>query len=970
MKFRVVSWTLAILCGFAGGAAAQQGTSELRGRVIDSQGGALPGVTVTVRNQETGMFRETLSNADGTYFVSSIVPGTYEITAELQGFKKYSRGDIRLEIGRTTSIDVSLDVGSLEEVVTVRAESPILDLTSKEVGGTVTARELVDLPSINRNYIGFVGLLPGIIPSISNESFGSDSISVNGLDARSNTYLLDGGNNNDDAIGQRAGTQTRTPLESIQEFQVLTNQFDAEFGRSTGAVVNAVTKSGTNRFRGSAFTYFQDAALTEIDFFAKLNELEKPDTSRRELGGTLGGPILRDRAHFFASVERVLIDEGVTVNIVPRPDLNATATEQTRVWNTIGRFDHQINASNTWGVRWLREDSPQFNQLIGDVSLAAAREESDTDQTLVAMLNSVLSNSKANTIRLSWTREDVAFANPCFNGNGRNQADCPPTLNFQSFTDQQNSVAQDRINDAIQFENTLSWFIPGRRGDHDIKTGVQYQFVQVVSNAHDNMNGTFSFGTSDVPFDPANPFTYPDRLSIRVPGIGSSVVKAHYVSGFVQDKWKTGDRLTLTLGLRYDLEVLPTPGVDLAEIGVIGESPRDTNNLQPRFGFAYDFAGDGRTVVRGGYGIFYDKSHFDLGITALFTNGLFSESFTANFPTNAADSGPRNGSFPTHPLLANGPTVDRTLLAQMFPAGTRLRNAGGISVDNPDRKVPQMQQITAGIERQLATDMSVSADYVHGIGRDMFMTRDLNAGLRALPVPTSPLVRQHRDFHPAAINQLVNVGEMDYDALLVQLEKRFNRNYSARVSYTLSYARGNTPAVGSPTSTFQVLDDLNLDLNEGPTNVDRRHNFVISGTALVPRTGGLTVSWVARALSGSPFTLSDSRTDADRNGNQGEPLPEGTYSGTGDRAISVEHDGRRNGAYGPAFFQADVRIGYRLPAGDGRTLDLFGEIYNLTNRTNYGNPNGNIASSAFLVLNGYRDGAVPRTGQIGVRFAF
>ena len=266
------AWMLALLLGVAT-AFAQQGTTEVRGRVLDPQGAMLPGVTVTVRNQDTGMFRETVSGQDGTFIVGGIVPGRYELSAELQGFKKFLRRDVELEIGKTTSVDVPLEVGSISEVVNVSAETPMLDVTSKEVGGNITTRELVELPTINGNFVGFVGLLPGIVPTISTESFGSDSIAVNGQDPRNNNYMLDGGNNNDDVIGQRAGTQARTPIEAIQEFQVITNQFDAEFGRTTGAVVNAVTKSGTNIWHGSAFENFQDADLTGKDYFAKKNGL-------------------------------------------------------------------------------------------------------------------------------------------------------------------------------------------------------------------------------------------------------------------------------------------------------------------------------------------------------------------------------------------------------------------------------------------------------------------------------------------------------------------------------------------------------------------------------------------------------------------------------------------------------------------------------------------------------------------------
>ena len=227
MRVRLLYLMLAVLLTSAGVAWAQQGTSEMRGKVTDAQGAVLPGVNVTLTNQATGNVRETISGADGSFIASGLVPGTYKVSAGLQGFKKFERGDLILEVGKTTSVEVQMQVGGVEETVSVTAASPIVDLTSKEIGGNITSDTLVKLPSVNGNFVGFVALLPGIVPSISTESFGSDSIAVNGQDPRNNNYMLDGGNNNDDVIGQRAGTQARTPIEAIQEFQVITGQYDA-----------------------------------------------------------------------------------------------------------------------------------------------------------------------------------------------------------------------------------------------------------------------------------------------------------------------------------------------------------------------------------------------------------------------------------------------------------------------------------------------------------------------------------------------------------------------------------------------------------------------------------------------------------------------------------------------------------------------------------------------------------------------
>ena len=989
MSKRIVTGLLVFVLT-ATAALAQQGTTEVRGRVVDPQGGVLPGATVTARNQDTGMYRESTSNADGSYFLTALTPGRYELSAELQGFKKFVLADVQLEVGKTATVDVQLVVGGVQESVTVTAETQLVDTTSKEVVGNITSRELVALPSINRNFVGLIGVLPGIIPNVSTDSVGSDAIITNGRESRNNNYLLDGANNFDDVNGGRSGTQARTPLEAIQEFQVITNQFDAEYGRTSGAVVNAVTKAGTNRWSGSAFLFGQDASMTEREYFAKKQNLPKPETQRQEWGGTVGGPIVRDKAHVFASLERVRMDEGITINIPQRPEFNTTTVEETRIWNTVGRFDHQINANNTWGVRWLREYSPQFNQIIGAVTLNAREEEDDLDQTVVATLSSVLSNSRVNTLRINWTQEDVAFANPCYNANGRNQGACDPNLAFQNFTDGGSNRAQARINDAYQIDNTFAWFIPGRKGDHDLKLGAQYQYSTVQNSNDGNLNGTFTFGRSNGPFNASDPRTYPERFSIRVGGPQSSYQKVHFVGAFVQDKWKLNNRLTISAGLRYDVEITPIQEEANPFFSDPKDYPVDKNNFQPRVGFAYNLQENGRGVLRGGYGRFYERTYFEL-TGGFYTGGTFVTSQSRNFPLDNFDPGPRNGTMPTHPFLVNGPFITdsmRAAIEAQFPPGVRFQNTGA-TWDYPDRQVPYSHQVTIGYERQIGRDMSVSADYIRNMGRDLLFTRQLNPQLRATPVvATSPLVRQGSALLTEAQNQLrqsepgfvnfttgvtipENIGETDYDALQLAVEKRYSSNYSARVSYTFSHGRGNFGGAGIGSSDFQVLDDLRLDLNSRPTSEDRRHNLVVSGTAVVPKTGGLTVSGIARVLSGLPMNLTNADFDPDRNGTIAEPLAAGSYRGGAASDIyAVDFDGTYFGARGPGYVKIDLRVGYRLRFS-GRTLEVFGDIFNITNRANFATPSGNQASTNFLNLTDTLQGnSNPRLLQLGVRFAF
>ena len=633
-------------------------------------------------------------------------------------------------------------------------------------------------------------------------------------------------------------------------------------------------------------------------------------------------------------------------------------------------------------------DFPQTNQIIAPNTTQAAaaranREESDVDQTLATNLNTVLSNTNVNTLRLTWTRENVAFANSCFNGSGRDQSKCEPTLSFQTFIDQQNATAQSRINDAIQIDDTMAWFIPNKHGDHDLKVGAQYQYSGASNVTQDNLNGTFAFGRSDVVFNPADPRTYPDRFSIRVGGPSIFYEKAHYIATFVQDKWRFTPRLTLSLGLRYDVEIIPIPETDDP---LVDSYPVDTNNFQPRVGVTYDLGG-GTSIVRGGYGRFYDKSHFEL-IGGLYTGTPFTSSFTAFFPTSAADPNPRLGLLPTNVYLVNGPTINREQLEKDYPGGQLQRNTGA-SWDNEDRRTPYTDQVTIGYERQLANNIAVSADYVHAFSRDLMVLKDLNPGLRADTNATTPLVRvgsaelapafaelqaNYPGFAPftTAVTQPVNVGKIDYDALLVSFNKRFSQNYSARVSYTLAYSRGNVSGNGVAASPFQVLDDLSLGLNEGPSNFDTRHNFVVSGQAVVPHTGGLNASWVARALSGSPFSLTNANIDPDRNGTLAEPLAAGSYTGSGTNPYTVDkYKSERNGAYGPGFFELDARVGYHFSLPNRRRVEAFVDLFNATNRTNFGNPSGNqAATTAFLILNAYNTSYAPRKIQVGARIEF
>jgi hypothetical protein len=947
-------------------ALAQQGTSDLRGRVLDQQGAALPGVTILVRHEESGLFRESVSGADGTFFLSAMTPGTYEISAELANFKKYQRRGVRLEVGKTTSIDVQLEVGGVQEQVTISAEAPLVDVSSKEIGGNISAQELTDIPSFSRNFTGYLGLLPGVVVTVSTDSFGADDINVNGQADTNVNYTLDGSNNNDTANAGSGGAQARVPVESVQEFQLLTGQFDAEFGNASGAIVNAVSKQGTNQLRGSAFMFYQDDKMTSRNYFAKRDDLPKPKTRQHQWGGTLGGPIVRDKAHFFFSLERVLVDNGITINVPARPEFNRTDFEETRVWNTLVRGDHQITQNNTWGLRYLRDSSPQPKQWATTWTPSRAESETDTDWTLVGNLSSVLSPTMVNTVRVSGTREDVFFVNPAFTDNGGRQELLPPLLDYLNFDDQQSARANRRYDVAYAADETFAWFVPDMKGSHEFKFGVQYIFASLLFQNWGNQNGTFVF-SHNLAFDPANPRTWPERFSIRVPGARNFYMKGHFVSGFAQDRWSMGNRLTVSAGVRYDLEIIPIEEVDNPQFSDPSKYPVDRNNLAPRIGFSYAMDKESRSALRGGFGLFFQRTPFTY-FDEFINNGVYSDSFTVQFPANNPDPGPSAGRFPTDPYLTTFPNVNRALIDASFAQGVRQPNTGDVFFDNPDRHLPYARQYTLGYERQIGPSMSATVDFIRAEQRELYLRRNLNPGLRVSTGRTATIQRVDPNF-VTNVWEVGNYGYVNYTALQLQLEKRLSAGWSLRGSYTYSRGRGNSDSGSNSIIETQLLDDLRLDAAEGPTSLDRPHILAVSGTYDVPKTKGLKVSGVLQARSFAPFSLTDTNFDLNRNGRtDDEWLPSGTYSGVGSDAITVTAEGGRRGARALNSVFLNMRFGYRIRMQDRRTLDAFVDVFNITDRVNFNQPSGDRRSANFLVLT---SAAGPtRTVQLNLRYGF
>src|SRR5437867_3671911 len=868
---------------------AQQGTAEIAGKVTDQQGAVLPGVAIVVTNEETGILREMIASEEGTYLASQHAPGRYKVVAKLPGFRTMERSGLILPVGTTLTINLTLAVGAVEETVTVIGESPLIDTTSARVGGNIGADELAETPATHRNYFAIVSLLPGVVFTPSNQ-MGNDTIVAAGQTSQNNNVSVDGGYNSDDALGTSAGAQVRTPLEAIQEFQVMTSMYDAEFGRASGAIVNAVTKAGTNQFKGVVFGSFVSNRLTAKDFLVKQNNLEKPTTTQRDWGGVIGG---------------------------------------TRV-NT-------VRVARTWEHWWHGNECFRAQGSRGG-------------------------------------REGFKFGDEARG----NQALCLPQLNYVGFRAQASTEAQGPWDSNYQIEDDYSWFVPGKKGDHELKFGVRYNYTTLRRVSQINANGTFSFST-DLPFDPANPRTYPERLSIRL-GTYNQFIKNHTYEAYVQDKWKMGGRTTLSLGLRYDLELIPLDETDNPLFPSNNKKyPVDKNNFAPRIGITHALNDAAKSVIRGGYGIFYNRTILG-AVDDTIEFPKYTSSAQVNFPNDTVDPGPTAGRFPTDRFLVNGPFLNRALLNQTYPPGVLLRNDGVVIFDSPDRRQPFAHQVTVGYGRELGRSIAVQADYIHMHNKDMFLSRNLNPMLRANTSRTGPITRVDAfgvlgERYNERVWVMENTGVSKYDALNLSLEKRYSKNWAGRISYSLSKSRG-TGENQADRNTYQYLTNLNLDQWYGPSSVDRRHNLKISGRLEIPKTRGVTLSGGLSYLSGAPFSIYDSSNDANQNGELTDPVPSGTYSGTALNAMQdVKYKGGRNGAIGPDSFQLNLRTGWRGRVRESQAIKLFLDIFNITNRVNFDNPitanSDRRLPSSFLVLTNLAGGGgFPRQAQIGFRYTF
>jgi hypothetical protein len=1019
-----------VLCLSASAVLAQtSNTGTLTGVVKDEKGAVVPGAAVKVINLGTNAERTANTSSEGVYEISQLVPGTYRLETEATGFSKAVVDNVVVNVLQRTTINPELKVGAIGETVNISANAvPLVETSKTEVSGVIDQKQMENLPVNGRSFASLATLIPGatLAPSFDPTKARVGTFSIGGSTGRNLNITIDGGDNKDNAVG---GILQNFSMEGVQEFALSTQRFSAANGRSGGALLSVISKSGTNNVHGTVFGFFRNdklnanapALLAKANplLFPSSSDAVKPPFSRQQFGGSIGGPIKKDKAFFFGTAERTR-ERGNS--IVPGSDQAQIATLQPfgyeavrflpqpfNDWQYTIKGDFNLNSKNTLVTRFAGQNNDALNDQAG--FLIVRTDLSGGNKTLNTLYNFLASDTwVANSQMVNvFTYQYSTFDNQILATTELNNLSFPSGI----VVGRNGNVPQETIQKKHQFRDDLSY----NRGNHGFKFGGDFVWEPTLG-------GIFAFTSApsySFFFDPAdianNPGQFPQgfRTHQVLPGpitcatladpgctaadvAGFGVVTqidlaggdpafdlrdgAKQFAGYVQDDWKITPRFTLNIGARYDLDIGFVDAGHAAQnrvfraLQIIGSpfaqhTPRDDkNNLSPRIGFAWDFRGNSRSVLRGGYGIYYDQSFLNVPLFAVQqANPEIYANFTNDGDNLAIDSPP--------------PTVPR-------PLSNPLPNSRGRMLDQ-DFESPYSQQWNLGFGQELGHNMALEFDYVHILGLHEFTSLDINprpGPLRNLQRNDSSPPNSQRILAPffaahaaeltaafgvpnpfARITVAQSDGRSRYDALTVSFKRRYANKYQLNAHYTLSKSLawfGLTGDFGNQAqNVFNKWDPIE---NFGPSDSDERHRFVLSGIFDLP--AGFQVAPIfqtssPRAYSIFPSCVCDINRDGvtvdreSRDGNDQHHLPPNTVRGDN-------------------FMQLNVRVSKFFNFGERRKLGLFFEAFNVFNTANFGREFQNVTGTPdfgkpvnFFGATGFSEPlGIPFQAQLGARFTF
>jgi hypothetical protein len=1048
--------------------AFAQSTTEgaIVGTIYDASGAVVANATVTVHNNGTNADRTATTDSSGYYRVTGLQPANYSVTVSAQGFSPYKAQSVVVQVGTATDVSPRLGVTGSAETVQVTSEAPLVNTVSPDFAPVVDSEQVENLPINGGRWSDFALLTPTVV----NNGSGFGLISVRGISALLNNNTIDGADNNQAFFSEERG-RTRagysTPKVAVQEFQVNTSNYSSEYGRAAGAVINTVTKSGTNQYHGELYFYDRDNDWGATNPFTTITTQSapgvftttpyKPKDWRKMWGLGVGGPIIKDRLFFFFTYDQYRRNfpgtsvisgptqffatpaatqpAGQSVSQCASSTSNSQSTRNVCTiatnlsetyatafgqYNTalneflgnlgpvprtgdqtifLPKLDWNISSRNhaSFEVNRMRWASPQGIQTQSSNTLGTASFGNDyvRDTWGIAKLDTVITNNMANEARYQYGR-DFEFENPQA-PNAYEQAHFTKSPTYTNpfgispdvfFSLSSNGGSFDLGTQSFltrpafpdekrnQFADTVTW----THGNHSLKFGGDVVHTNDVSQNLRFQFGSYtytSFGNyvSDLisPSKCGSAHTTPCYSTFQQAfGPLGFQFSNNDIGFFLQDDWKIMPRLTLNIGARYDYETMPSVFSNLVNPAIpqTGQLPSDKNNLGPRVGFAYDMFGTGKTVVRGGYGIFFGRIINSTVYNALINTGMPAGQASYSFSATTAGA-------PTFPQIITPPANNSSVL----PGATGAKPA--VQFFDSNFQAPQIHETDLTIEQDLGWSTVFSISYLGSYGRELPAFIDTNiapsttsytyqvvgGGPLNASTYTTPIYTARLNSNFGAMTDIFSGVTSNYQALAVQLNHRLNHNLTFNTNYTWAHALDYNQNEATFTNTNDPLDPYNFRLEKGNSIYDVPNRFVFSAVAETPWKGtgfkGVLVNgWEIAPLfqwqNGLPYSLTTS-------GNPPSGIP--FFSG----GSGVNDSGGRKGLIGiqrnslrqPNTQVLDLRISKHFNWNDRYGLEFIGEAFNLFNHVNPTSVN-TLGYTASCALNPGASGTCTTANGFGV----
>jgi len=945
--------------------AAESDTGSIDGNIFDETKAAVPGATVTAKNVATGLTRTTVASASGSFHISGLPSGNYDVTAELSGFAPVVKKDIPVQVASQSTVDFTLKVGTQAETITVTGEIPLVQTTKSDVGQVITSTMVDNIPLNGRKFQDLSLLVPGTRSSNYYDPTKTEvgGISYGGGTGRNVIINVDGGDNNDGVV---RGLLQQFTADAIQEYKVTTQRYSAEFGRSTGGVVNVITKSGTNAFHGTVFGFARDEHLNAQSFFEKQAQDEgtcdgpgqqecKSPFKQQQFGGALGGPIVKDRSHFFVAYERNRRDDYARVDTAGAlPDEEGAFPQPFRNHLLTAKLDFALGNNNNLIARYSLEDQKRDHDFIGGNTLASAG-ATNTNKIHSGILKNttVLGNNKLNEFVLLFSRfeNNITAENP----------EIPGIQTPSFFLGANLNTPQQTIQKRFQAREDFSFRKEGWGGDHDFKVGAELLKSHFGGFFTPTVYGYFIFN-EDLGTDVNNYLNALADTFSGSAGFNEFDDSWTYVAGYVQDDWKPTSKLTLNLGLRYEIQYGPyTNRFDTAPIramqaqGIPTERSTDTNNIGPRVGFAYDITGNGKYVARGGYGRYYDEIFQNITLYEYWSQVSSPTFFISTVPT-----------FTPNDYIANRQQIQDSFAAG-FPAGQLLR------LTAPDLQQPYNDQFNVGFSIQPGHTFAFDLDYVHTSGKQEIGRWRINTP-QNVSTRLSPAGAFAPDLEGSPILVEGNRGHSKFDGVYVTGKVR---SAKSTVIATYTWSKGlncSNDFLSQPadiTNSSLANDcgpggDASSDFAPAPNDV--RHRATLGAVFQIP--WGFQYSTSFQANTGRPFSALAGLGGLRNSVRSIDPATGQMFERNSFRA-GPEVVTEQGGSGGLAFMSWDMRLSKIFSVGKEKSVEALFEVFNITNHANFNRDNyiqrftaSNFGSATDILKNSQRQ------AQVGLRFRF